>query len=90
MNAIKLTSFVVAATLLSTTALQAAHAQGKTREEVRQELIRAQRDGVVPYSKGQYPSTDVWTARNKQLHALSTHSGETPPSLDRHNDIVAR
>lgn len=90
MNAIKLTSFVVAATLLSTTALQAAHAQGKSREEVRQELIRAQHEGIVPYSKTQYPGTDVWTTRNKQLHALSTHSGETSPALDRHDDIVVR
>ncbi|HDR9037942.1 TPA: DUF4148 domain-containing protein [Burkholderia contaminans] len=43
---------------------------GKTREQVRQELIRAYHDGVLPISKRDYPPSPQAIARNKELHNL--------------------
>lgn len=42
--------------------------QSKTREQVRQELIRAYHDGVLPTSKHDYPPSPQTIARNKELH----------------------
>ncbi|WP_080405602.1 DUF4148 domain-containing protein [Burkholderia ubonensis] len=43
---------------------------GKTREEVRQELIRAYHDGLLPTSNHDYPPGPETIARNKKLHSL--------------------
>ncbi|WP_010089993.1 DUF4148 domain-containing protein [Burkholderia ubonensis] len=43
---------------------------GKTREEVRQELIRAYHDGLLPTSSHDYPPGPETIARNKELHSL--------------------
>lgn len=69
---------IVWATAAALTALAlspAAFAQGKTRDEVRQELIRAQHEGVVPAGKNDYPPSAALVARNKELHAISVHGG---------------
>lgn len=68
----------------------AAFAQGKTRDEVRQELIRAQHEGVVPAGKNDYPPSAALVARNKELHAISVHGGKTDLALDQHDQTVAR
>ncbi|RQS71520.1 DUF4148 domain-containing protein [Burkholderia sp. Bp8963] len=44
--------------------------QGKTREQVRQELIQAYHDGMLPNSKRDYPPSRETIARNKELHNL--------------------
>lgn len=84
---------IVWATAAALTALAlspAAFAQGKTRDEVRQELIRAQHEGVVPAGKNDYPPSAALVARNKELHAISVHGGKTDLALDQHDQIVAR
>ncbi|WP_321869362.1 DUF4148 domain-containing protein [Burkholderia ubonensis] len=43
---------------------------GKTREQVRQELIRAYHDGLLPTSNHDYPPSAEAIARNKELHSL--------------------
>jgi hypothetical protein len=68
---------------------QATQAQGKSRAQVNQELVQAQHDGVIPSSKTQYPPDANTIARNKQLHAVSRHAGETKPSMDRHDSLAA-
>ncbi|VBU23309.1 Uncharacterised protein [Burkholderia pseudomallei] len=84
---------IVWATAAALTALAlspAAFAQGKTRDEVRQELIRAQHEGVVPASKNDYPPSAALVARNKELHAISVHGGKTDLALDQHDQTLAR
>ncbi|AJX91894.1 DUF4148 domain-containing protein [Burkholderia pseudomallei] len=84
---------IVWATAAALTALAlspAAFAQGKTRDEVRQELIRAQHEGVVPAGKNDYPPSAALVARNKELHAISVHGGKTDLALDQHDQTVAR
>lgn len=48
---------------------------GKTRTEVRAELVEAQRDGLVPAPKYDYPPSEAAIERNKELYAI-THQGE--------------
>lgn len=84
---------IVWATAAALTALAlspAAFAQGKTRDEVQQELIRAQHEGVVPAGKNDYPPSAALVARNKELHAISVHGGKTDLALDQHDQTVAR
>ncbi len=84
---------IVWATAAALTALAlspAAFAQGKTRDEVRQELIRAQHEGVVPAGKNDYPPSAALVARNKELHAISVHGGKTDLALDQHDQTGAR
>ncbi|CAM8755957.1 DUF4148 domain-containing protein [Burkholderia pseudomallei] len=84
---------IVWATAAALTALAlspAAFAQGKTRDEVRQELIRAQHEGVVPAGKNDYPPSAALVARNKELHAISVHGGKTDLALDQHDQTIAR
>ncbi|HDR8911271.1 TPA: DUF4148 domain-containing protein [Burkholderia multivorans] len=47
-----------------------APSQGKTREQVRRELIQAYHDGLLPTSKHDYPPSPATIARNKELHNL--------------------
>ncbi|MBR8142730.1 DUF4148 domain-containing protein [Burkholderia pseudomultivorans] len=44
--------------------------EGKTREQVRRELIQAYHDGLLPTSKHDYPPSPATVARNKELHNL--------------------
>ncbi|SAK44681.1 hypothetical protein AWB80_00788 [Caballeronia pedi] len=68
---------------------QSAMAQ-KSRQQVQQELVQAQHDGVVPSTKTQYPPTDAMIARNKEVHAVTTHRGEKSPATDHHDQPVSR
>lgn len=40
--------------------------QGKTREQVVQELIQARRDGLVPAGHADYPPSQATVARNRE------------------------
>ncbi|RQU03057.1 DUF4148 domain-containing protein [Burkholderia cepacia] len=81
---------VVAAAVLSITAVsQAAAAQQKTRQEVRQELVRARHDGVIPSPNHDYPASPATVARNKEIHRATVHRGETAPLVDAHDNRLA-
>ncbi|WDD90551.1 DUF4148 domain-containing protein (plasmid) [Burkholderia sp. FERM BP-3421] len=43
----------------------------KTREQVYQELIQAQRDGLLPTRDVDYPPSEETILRNKELYAIS-------------------
>ncbi|WP_336596501.1 DUF4148 domain-containing protein [Paraburkholderia bengalensis] len=45
--------------------------QGKTRAEVRQELIQAYRDGLIPMTEADYPPSRQTIERNKARFAAS-------------------
>jgi hypothetical protein len=81
---------IAAASLCAVTLAQAAQESGKTRAEVRQELVQAQHEGTVPASKNNYPPNADTITRNKELHAISKHRGETSPALDRHDGTATR
>ncbi len=90
MKAEKLAAVFIAATLSLGVAAQAAQAQGKTRAQVLEELQRARHEGIVPTSKTQYPPSADIVARNKELHGISVHAGETAPQPDRHDRLAPR
>ncbi|CAB3756538.1 DUF4148 domain-containing protein [Paraburkholderia humisilvae] len=89
MSISKLSLLAISASLCAAFVTEAALAQGKTREQVQQELAQARHDGMLPISKTNYPPTDEQIARNKQLHAIAKHSGETSPSIDHHDGALA-
>ncbi|MDR5743550.1 hypothetical protein AWB71_05056 [Caballeronia peredens] len=43
--------------------------QGKTREEVRQELVQAYKDGVLPFRRSEYPPSAASMKKNKEAYA---------------------
>ncbi|SAK93101.1 hypothetical protein AWB81_05075 [Caballeronia arationis] len=90
MKAAKLFALSVAVVVSIGATLQTAQAQGKSREQVRQELIQAQHDGLTQASKTQFPPNAATIARNKELHAVASHAGETAPSADHHDNLAAR
>ncbi|WP_025101843.1 DUF4148 domain-containing protein [Burkholderia sp. A1] len=66
----------VASLALSAQAFAKVDNNGLTRDEVRAQLIDAQRDGVVPTTDAQYPPSAVMVARNRELYAIA-HQGST-------------
>ncbi|MDR5880513.1 MULTISPECIES: DUF4148 domain-containing protein [unclassified Caballeronia] len=50
--------------------LAAAGRVGKTRAEVVAEMIQAQRDGMIPTSKNDYPPSERTIERNKELYRI--------------------
>jgi hypothetical protein len=46
-------------------------ASGKTRAEVYAELIQAQKDGLVPVPRVQYPPSSELIRRNQELYRLT-------------------
>jgi hypothetical protein len=99
MYARKMTAFAVFAALAASailpTAAQAqaqaqaqpqAQTQGKTRDQVKQELVAAHHEGVLPISDIKYPGTPETIARNKQIHNAARHPGETDPAIDHHDN----
>jgi len=89
MSPAKLSLLAVTVSLCAAFVTEAALAQGKTREQVQQELAQARHDGMLPVSKTNYPPTDEQIARNKQLHAIAKHPGEASPDVDHHDGKVA-
>ena len=90
MKAIKFAALLVTSTIALGAVSQAALAQAKTRDEVRQELAQAQHDGLIPSSTTHYPPSDALIARNKETHAIARHAGEKTPPVDHHDSIAAR
>ncbi|KVS28445.1 DUF4148 domain-containing protein [Burkholderia cepacia] len=81
---------VAAAAVLSIAAIsQAAAAQQKTRQEVRQELVRARHDGVIPSPNHDYPASPATVARNQEIHRATVHRGEAAPLVDAHDIRLA-
>ncbi|MFM0738928.1 DUF4148 domain-containing protein [Paraburkholderia xenovorans] len=84
-------SLMIVAVSLSASALaQQAPATGKSRADVRQELVQAQHDGVIPTPKTRYPADDQTIQRNQELHAITTHGNEKSPAMDHHDTAAAR
>ncbi|ERJ34024.1 hypothetical protein L810_3578 [Burkholderia sp. AU4i] len=44
--------------------------RGKTRAEVYAELIQAQKDGLIPSGKADYPPSQATIQRNRELYQL--------------------
>ncbi|KAK47040.1 hypothetical protein BG58_07665 [Caballeronia jiangsuensis] len=42
---------------------------GKTREEVRRELVQAYKDGVLPFRRSEYPPSAASMKKNKEAYA---------------------
>ncbi|WP_321939651.1 DUF4148 domain-containing protein [Burkholderia cepacia] len=81
---------IVAAAVLSIAAIsQAAAAQQKTRQEVRQELVRARHDGVIPSPNHDYPASPAAVAHNQEIHRATVHRGEAAPLVDAHDNRLA-
>jgi hypothetical protein len=89
MSTAKLSVLAITASLCTALAAEAGLAQGKTREQVQQELAQARHDGMLPISKTNYPPTDEQMTRNKQLHAIAKHPGEASPGIDQHDGRTA-
>ncbi|WP_175819012.1 DUF4148 domain-containing protein [Burkholderia sp. BCC0419] len=68
---------------------QAMAAQSKTRQEVRQELVRARHDGVIPSPNHDYPASPAAIARNQEIHRATVHRGERAPMVDAHDNRFA-
>jgi Domain of unknown function (DUF4148) len=51
--------------------------QGKTRAQVRAELIEAQRAGVIPTTDIDYPASDETIRRNQELYRLAQKGQNT-------------
>ncbi len=49
---------------------------GKTREQVREEIVQARRDGLLPYRRHEYPPGAETIRRNRELYAIR-HAEET-------------
>jgi hypothetical protein len=90
MKSAQLSVLFVAASLSAAAYAQGMQASGKTKAEVRQELVQAQHNGTVPATKHDYPPSAHTIARNKQVHAIAKHKGETSPALDHHDGVAAR
>ncbi|WP_168789734.1 DUF4148 domain-containing protein [Paraburkholderia aromaticivorans] len=90
MTTARLFTLSVAVLTIFGAASPVAQAQGKSRAEVKQELVQAQHDGVIPTSKTRYPADANTIARNKQTHAISSHGGETAASMDQHDKLAAK
>lgn len=84
----KYSSFVLSVSVLSMSLMafaQAATAQSKSRQEIQQELLQAQHDGVIPLSKhNSLPSPEL-IQRNRELHQITVHQGEKQPIVDAHD-----
>lgn len=78
--------FIAAAALSTVAFSQAVAAQQKTRQEVRQELVRARHDGVIPSPNHDYPASPAAVARNREIHRATVHRGETAPIVDAHDN----
>jgi hypothetical protein len=89
MNTLRLASLAGTAILSLGIASQAAYAQGKTRDQVQQELMQAQHDGVVPANKTRYPADTGTIKRNQDVHAVQRHDGDTSHGMDQHDSISA-
>ncbi|UVE67529.1 DUF4148 domain-containing protein [Burkholderia pyrrocinia] len=80
---------IAVAVLSIATFSQTVAAQAKTRQEVRQELVRALHDGVIPSPNHDYPASLATVARNREIHRSTVHRGEKAPMVDAHDNRFA-
>ncbi|VBB16098.1 DUF4148 domain-containing protein [Burkholderia stabilis] len=80
---------IAVAALSIATFSQTVAAQAKTRQEVRQELVRARHDGVIPSPNHDYPASPATVARNQEIHRATVHRGEKVPMIDAHDSRFA-
>ncbi len=64
----------VAGTAFATTA----SAEGLTREQVRAQLVEAQRDGVVPTTPTDYPPSTVQVQHNRAIYQAQFGKSDEP------------
>lgn len=81
---------IVVVLVMTGAMLPLAMAQGKSREQVREELIQARHDGLLAANKRQYPPDESAIARNKRSHAAAFHAGEQSPNVDQHDQLAQR
>ncbi|EKS72735.1 hypothetical protein BURK_004762 [Burkholderia sp. SJ98] len=55
--------------------------QGKTREQARQELLQAYKDGVLPFRRAEYPPSAASMKKNKDAYAR-VHPAQDPKRID--------
>lgn len=78
-------SFTLGAVAAESTQTQPS--KGKTRQEVRQELSKAQHDGEIPARNADYPPTQDTIKRNQQSHKSAVHpKNEKANGIDSHDD----
>ncbi|MDR5855764.1 DUF4148 domain-containing protein [Caballeronia sp. LZ062] len=90
MKAVRIAVIIVTAGVSAGSMSAAISAESKTREQVRQELLMAQHDGVTAVNKPQYPPTDEMLTRNRELHTLTRHAGEESPAFEQHDAVAGR
>ncbi|MBN3755008.1 DUF4148 domain-containing protein [Paraburkholderia sp. Tr-20389] len=54
---------------------------GKTRAEVRAELVQAQREGLVPAPKHNYPPSAEEIRHNAEVYAIQHGGGDTRTAM---------
>lgn len=72
--------FILAAFAVGFAGHTIAQTSGVTREQVKQELIQAQAQGLLPSSHNDYPPSARTIARNKTIYAIrhsSEHAGSS-------------
>ena len=62
---------------------------GKTRAEVRAELVQAQREGLVPVPKNDYPPSADTISRNAEIYAIQHHEDGTRTAMQPTADHTA-
>ncbi|RQR42235.1 DUF4148 domain-containing protein [Burkholderia sp. Bp9142] len=80
---------IVVAVLSIAAFSQSVASQARTRQEVRQELLRARHDGMIPSPKHDYPPSPATIARNQDIHRSTVHRGESAPLVDAHDNRFA-
>ncbi len=62
--------------------------RGKTREEVRRELVQAYKDGILPFRRSEYPPSAASMKKNKDAYARAhpekTLEFDTPSKATSH------
>jgi hypothetical protein len=77
-----LSAFVLAALSLpfGTSVYAQSSAPGLTRAEVRAQLIQAEKEGLLPWSRGDYPPSERTVERNRELYAIRHPSSASTSS----------
>ncbi|TCG03769.1 hypothetical protein BZM27_45875 [Paraburkholderia steynii] len=70
----------------STSAFAQTSSSALTRAEVRAQLIQAERDGIMPYSKVDYPPSAETIARNKELYKIRHPHDNSEATATAHQD----
>ncbi|HTJ92202.1 MAG TPA: DUF4148 domain-containing protein [Pararobbsia sp.] len=77
MNKLAIAAFAVAISAVAGSAF-AQSTSGLTREQVRADLVSAQRAGVIPTADTQYPPTTDEIAQNKALYQVQFGKSSEP------------